>query len=165
MPTMDVTRFEGLDPVVATYLGTLDLGRSRLIAAIKNLTPEQLTKKAGNFRNSIATLVVHIAATEISFAHRIMGKPVPEELQAEFPPHKEELLPEITGETVEGLLAKLEKSRAILQEAVQGLTAADLNREIALGPERAATVAWFLALLPVHLMAHTGHIQMLRQHI
>lgn len=165
MATLDVTRFEGFDPVVAAYLAALDYGRNRLIANLKKLTDEQLTVKPAGFKNTIATLVVHIAAIEIAFAYRIQGKPVPEELNAEFPPHKEELLPEITGETVESLLAKLEKSRGILLEAVRGLTAADLTREIAVGSERTATVAWLLALLPNHLSLHAGHIGMIRQHM
>ncbi|MFZ5815702.1 MAG: DinB family protein [Bacillota bacterium] len=164
MPTMDVTRHEGLHPAVGAYLSALDLGRSRLINSIKNLSPEQLEQRPAGFKNSIATLVVHCAATEVSFAHRIMGKPVPEELLAEFPPHKEELLPVITGETAESLQAKLQKSRAILQEAVKGLTAADLTRVIQPAPDRSYTVEWLLALLPVHLMGHVGHIQMIRQH-
>lgn len=164
MPVLDVIRFEGLDPAVAPYLSTLDLSRARLVANIKDLTPEQLEQKPEGFKNGVATLVVHIAATEVSFAHRIMGRQVPEELAAEFPPHRGGSLPEITGETLQVLLAKLEKSRSILQEAVVGLTAADLTREIPLGPERAGTVAWLLALLPIHLMLHTGHIQMIVQH-
>lgn len=165
MPTFDVPRFEGVDPAVAAYLSTLDLGRARLIANIKNLTPEQLEQRPEGFKNSVATLVVHVAATEVSFASRITGQPVPDELIAEFPPHRGGgPLPEITGETIEGLLARLEKSRSILQEAVAGLTAADLDREIALGPERVATVAWLLALLPMHLALHAGHIQMITQH-
>ncbi|MFZ5827597.1 MAG: DinB family protein [Bacillota bacterium] len=164
MPTFDVTRFEGLDPAVASYLSALDLGRSRLVANIKNLTPEQLEKKPEGFKNSVATLVVHIAATEVSFAHRFKGQTVPDELLAEFPPHRGGPLPEITGLTAEDLLARLEKSRGILQEAVAGLTAADLTREIPLGAERAATVEWLLALLPVHLTGHVGHIQMNVQH-
>lgn len=164
MPTFDVTRFEGLDPAVAAYLSALDLGRARLVSTMKTLTPEQLEHKPEGFKNSVATLAVHIAATEVSFAYRIMGQPVPDQLAAEFPPHRGGALTEITGESAETLLTRLEKSRSILQEAVAGLTAADLTREIALGPERAATVAWLLALLPVHLMGHVGHIQMIRQH-
>lgn len=165
MATFDLVRFEGFDPAVAPYLSMLEFGRGRLLNNIKAMSPEQLAQKPEGFKNSIATLVVHLAATEVSFAHRIMGQPVPEELLAEFPPHKEALLPEITGETVDGLKAKLDKSWAILLGAVEGLKAADLNREIQMGPERSATVAWLLNLLPVHLMLHTGHIQMIGQHL
>lgn len=165
MATFDLARFDGFDPAVAPYISMLEFGRTRLLNGIKELTSEQLAQKPEGFKNSIATLVVHVAATEVSFAYRIMGQTVPEELLAEFPPHKETLLPEITGETVDGLKAKLEKSWAILLGAVEGLKAADMTREIQMGPERTATVAWLLNLLPVHLMLHTGHIQMIRQHI
>lgn len=165
MPTLDVTRFEGFDPVVAAYLSALDMGRARLTAALQKMTTEQLTAKAAGFKNTVATLVVHIAATEVTFAYRILGQAVPEALLAEFPPHKEELLPEITGETVESLVAKLDKSRGLLLESVKGLTAADLRREIAIGKERTATIEWLLALLPTHQALHHGHIGMIRQHI
>lgn len=165
MATLDVTRFEGFDPVIAAYLSPLDVGLARLIATLKKMTTEQLTVKPAGFKNTVATLAVHIAATEISFAYRIQGQPVPEELLAEYPPHKEEFLPEINGETVESLVAKLEKGRGILLNTVKGLTAADLEREIQIGPERTASVAWFLALASYHLALHTGHIGMIRQHI
>lgn len=165
MPTMDLPRFDGLDPAVAPYLSILDLGRGKLNNTIKDLTPEQLEKRPEGFKNTVVTLAVHIAATEVSFAYRIMGQAMPEELLAEFPPHRGGPLPEIKGESAQAIIAKLEKSRAILQEAVAGLSAADLNREIALGPERAATVAWLLGLLPGHLNLHLGHIQMITQHL
>lgn len=165
MPLFDVTKTPGIDPVVGAYLSTLDFGRPNLIKAIKNLTPEQLEQKPAKFKNSIATLVVHIAATEVSFAHRIMGQKMSDELKAEFPPHTEELLPEIKGLTADDLVAKLEKSRAILMEVLKGLTAEDLRREIVANPERSMTVEFYVALLPIHFMSHAGHIQMLIQHL
>lgn len=164
MATLDVPRFEGFDPVIAAYLAPLDFGLARLIATLQKLTTEQLTAKPAGFKNTIATLAVHIATTEINFAYRIQGKPVPEELLAEYPPHKEEFLPEITGETVESLVAKLQKGRGIFLEVLKGLTAADLTREMPAGPERTVSVAWMLALAPYHIALHTGHIGMIRQH-
>ncbi|HYG57957.1 MAG TPA: DinB family protein [Symbiobacteriaceae bacterium] len=166
MPTLDVKRFEGVDPVVAAFLSTLEFGRGRLVANIKDLTTEQLDKKPAGFKNSVASLAVHVAATEVAFAHRFMGKPVPEDLLVEFPPHKmTDPLPEVTGLTAQEVVGRLERSRSMLLEAVQGLKAADLRQEIALGPDRTASFEWLLALLPVHLASHTGHIQMIVQHL
>jgi len=166
MPTMDLNRHEGLHPVAAFVLSTLELGRGNLLRQIQELTPDQLAAKPEGFKNSIATLLVHIAATEVNFCHRIIGKPVPEELKVEFlldQPHSP--LPAPVGATVENLTARLEKSLNFLRETLQGLTEIDLTRVIPFGPDRGGTVQWMLALLAGHQAQHVGHIQLLRGHV
>lgn len=167
MPTLDLNRHENLMPVAAFMLGQIDFGRNRLIASFKELTPEQLATTPAGFGNSIATLVLHIATTEVGFAHALLGKPVPEALAAEFPKHMPATpLPAMAaGATAQDLTAKLEKSRAILAEALSTLTLADLTREIPLGPDRSATVQWLIGILPGHQSQHYGHIQMIAKHL
>ncbi|HWI62306.1 MAG TPA: DinB family protein [Symbiobacteriaceae bacterium] len=163
MPTIDISRHADLAAVPAFMLGSLEFGRNRLLAAMKDLTPEQLAKVPAGYGNSIATLALHIAATEVSFAHRIMGKPMTAELEAEYPKHLAGTpLPAPAPETTAAeLTARLEKSRGILAEALAALSEADLAREIPMGPDRSATVGWMLAILLGHQSQHYGHIQMI----
>jgi uncharacterized damage-inducible protein DinB len=76
MATMDIKQYESMIPVAGHSMGMLDFFRDRLVAAIKDLTPEQLVKTPAGFKNNIATLILHVGNTEISFSHRLMGKPV-----------------------------------------------------------------------------------------
>lgn len=167
MPTLDLTREENLFPAFSLMLGGLDFGRSRLIAAFKDLSPEQLATTPAGFGNSIATLVLHIATSEVAFAHRIMGKPMPAELEADFPRHMPgtPLPAPAAGVTAADLQARLAKSRGFVAEMLRTLTEDDLAREIPFGPERSATVRWMIALLPNHQSQHYGHIQMIAKHL
>jgi len=152
---------------VSGIMAALDFGLGRLKDAIRDLTPEQLAAvPAGDsFKNSIATLVVHLAGTEVSFAYRFRGEAVPANLEAEYlldKPHHP-ALPAPEGETAESLIAKLEKARAILSEAAAQLTDADLDREWQGPGGRKMTVRTLLAILPQHQGQHYGHIQYLKR--
>jgi uncharacterized damage-inducible protein DinB len=161
---MDLTVTPGLHPVVAHILAGVDFGRTRLSGTIKDLSPEQLIQAPVGFPNSIATLVVHIASTEVRLAHSLNGEPLPDDLAEEFLRNQpQNPLPQAKGETIESLQAKLTKSRSILLGALSRLSDPDLTREIVFNPDRSVTVRWILVLLTNHQMLHLGHIQMIRK--
>src|SRR5688572_6069717 len=98
MRTLDLETYSDLHPAANLALGSLNFGRTRLKAALKDLPEEHLFIKPENFKNDIATLVNHIAAIEVSFSHRIMGKPVPEDLAARYLlDQSQQPLPQPTG--------------------------------------------------------------------
>jgi uncharacterized damage-inducible protein DinB len=161
---LDLTVPAGLDPYVAGAVSPLEFGRKRLQSVIEGLTPEQLAATFPGFANSIATLAVHIAGYEFVCAHRIAGTPVPDEIKTAFLLDKPmNPLPVAEGETAESLIARLERSRAYLLEHLAKVTAADLDRECALGPERTATVRWVLGLISYHQNEHLGQILLLKK--
>jgi hypothetical protein len=161
---MDVTVPTGLDPYIAGIVTPLEFGRASLKRVITGLTPEQLAATAPGFANSIATLVLHVAGYEIVCAHRILGTPVPDELEPEFLLDRpQNPIPVAEGETVESLTAKMDKSRAYLMDALAKVTPADLDREVPLGPDRAATVRWVLGLIPHHQSDHAGQVLLLKK--
>lgn len=163
---LDVSVPANVDGFVAGVAAALDFGAQRVRANIAGLTPEQLLAKPAGFSNAIATLVVHLCGAEVSFAHRLMGKTVPDELKATYlldQPYNP--LPTPAGETVESLTAKMEQARSILMEALSKVTAADLERKFPFGPEREGTGRWMLALLPNHQAQHLGHIQMIKKQL
>ena len=168
MPKMDAPLPAGMDPRAAVSCAALDVGQTRLLGLLQELQPDELRKVPAGLSNSIATLAVHVAATEIRMAYRLMGRQVPADVPAELRvdylmDQPQSPLPEARGETAASLRAKAELARGVLKEALAGVGAADLEREIPLGPDRSATVRWALAMLPSHQMQHLGQMQMIRK--
>lgn len=148
-------------------LEQLEFGTNSLTGAIQGLSPAQLAQVPAGLENSIATLVLHVAAVEVKIAHAIAGREVPEEIKPDFlldHPHAPgSTLPKAPGgESAESLLQKLTRARGILTEAVGQLTEADLKRELPFGP-RMLPVSFFLNLLPFHLASHYGQIQLIKR--
>lgn len=150
---------------IAGTVAPLEFGRQRLKAALEGMTPEQLTQVPTGLGNSIATLVVHIAGTEANMAFRLMGQPLPDDLKEEFLLYKTETgtLPEATGETVDSLTGKLDRSREMLIQVLGRMSESDLDREMEFSGGRHPTIRWALALLPHHQGQHLGQIQMIKK--
>jgi uncharacterized damage-inducible protein DinB len=164
--TWDINAGRDMDPVIAATWNALSFGEPRLRDLIKELTPEQLTARPAQFKNSIASLVLHAAGTNVSFAHFLKGEPVAEDLKAEYLLNlPQNPIPQPEGETAASLTAKWEKAWQILHDALAGLTAADLDRELTHPKGQKFTVRWLLSLLPYHQTLHYGHMQMIRQHL
>ncbi len=164
MVALDLTMTPGLHPVVAQTLATVDFGRIRFIEALQDLSPEQLTQTPPGLSNSIATIVTHVASTEVRVAYLLNGDSIPDNLVKEFPQERSKgRLPIAESETAETLIAKLTKSRSILGDALSRLTEADLTREIFFDAERLLTGRRHLALLSNHQMQHYGQIQINRK--
>lgn len=150
-------------PFVAGVVSVWEIGRRQLKNIIKELTPEQLTQVPAGLANSIATLVVHVAATEFSFAAAFKGEPLSDAIKHEYLldlPHSP--LPAPTGETAESLTAKLDKAEAYMLEALKGLTPEDLTREVPMFG-RQVPITRPLALLAHHQSDHVGHIIMIKK--
>jgi len=164
---IDFPQDPGLDLAVAPTWNVIEFARPRLYRLLEGLTPEQLATRPAGFGNSIASLVVHMAAAEVSFAYIIKGEPMPDELAAEFPVRgpSDTPLPEIQGETAISLAAKVEKARAILREALGSLTAGDLDKVLKFPFGAELTARWLLTLIPYHWATHHGQIQMIKQHL
>ncbi len=166
MPRMDVEIPAGPEPHVALASASLEAGQRRIFDLIAPLTPEQLEKVPAGLGNSIATLVVHVAATELRMASRLRG-PGGEIPAAQRAAYRLDLpqnpLPPVSGETADSLREKAVEARRALREALSGLSAADLGRELPAGPDRTITPRWMLVMLPVHQVQHFGQMQMIRK--
>lgn len=161
----DMNSYPELHPAASLSLGGIDFGRARLWHTVKDLTPEQLSVRPHAFPNDIATLILHIGASEVGMAHLIMGKQVPADLVQMFLIDKRtQLLPRPEGETVESLQEKLAKSLELVREAYAGVTDADFAREVPFG-QTTATVRSMITLMPMHQLLHLGHIQSLLKHL
>lgn len=118
------------------------------------------------FRNSIATLLCHIAGSDMAFAHGLTGRTMSDELRAEyFLGRNDGLLIEPKGETKESLLAKLDKARAALKEALLQIASEDLDKTIERPNGMQVTLRWYLTVIGIHASVHIGHIQMVKQNL
>jgi|GEM_PF-996063 len=162
---MDVFLPEGLSGFVAGIASDLDFATRQLKRHLKDLTPEQLTMVPDGLSNSIATIVVHMAGSEVYFAYSLLGKKVPDEHKTTFLMGQGDdgLLRPALGETVESLTAKLDQARAMLLESLVALADTNLDEELPWGKEAKATRRFYLSLLPYHFSSHTGQIQMVRK--
>jgi uncharacterized damage-inducible protein DinB len=155
-----------MEPFAAQAAGALEFGKARLLAGIEDLSPQQLAAVPPGFSNSIASLVVHVAGLEVGMAHGILGRPLPEDLKAEYLRDRpQNPIPQPANETAATLTAKLNRARGILLPVLEGLKAADLTREVVMGPNRSLTVRMILVMLANHQMQHYGQIQMIKKFI
>jgi uncharacterized damage-inducible protein DinB len=165
MATLDIQKEPGFDPTIAGIWYAYKFGRSRFDQLLQGLSPEQLAQRPAGFHNSIAALVLHVASTEVGFAHLLWGTEVPADLQAEFQMEKRgQTLHQPEGETAETLVTKLHKAEGMIKEALAGLKAEDLDRVLApMGSE--VTMRWLLSLVSYHATNHFGQLQMIKQHL
>lgn len=155
-----------MDPAIGSVWNAVEFARTRTLDLIKEMSPEQLGQRPGQFRNSIAALITHVAATEVSFAHRFSGTEVPGDLKAEFLMDRQQpTLPQPEGETAESLTARLQKSGNLLKPVLEQLNGADLDRVITRPNGTQTTIRLMTTILSVHGMLHYGHMQMIKQHL
>jgi len=137
--------------------------------AISGLTPGQLDFVPPGLANSVATLVLHTAATEVTIGELLSGRRASEDLRKAVlldrytpAPGGQPIAAADPGETVDSLLEKLDRARAFLLEVLEELTAADLERVVTIG-DRPTAVTFFLKLLPFHMASHHGQIMIIRR--
>lgn len=151
-------------PYLAAVAASVEFAKSRAIRFIKGLNQAQLEATPSTFKNSIATLAMHIAATNVHFAHSLRGAQVPADLRAEFKlDQPQSPLPAVIGETVESLTEKLERSTAMLVETLGQIDDPKLEAEIPFGGENTATNAFLFGVVSLHGHQHIGQILLLRQ--
>lgn len=166
MHTLDLQAFPELHPAAGFALGSIAYGRNNLKNALADLTQDQLYTKPANFNNSIATLLNHIAATEVSFSHLIQGLPVAEDLAATLLlDQPQRTLPEPVGVGLAELESRLAVSFDHVHAAFKTITNEDLPRLVRRSSKWSYSVQWMISLLPVHQFLHLGHMQMLRKHL
>ncbi len=86
VPFYTITPIEGCDEAIGRWLAALEDARFRTIAAIKEASPLDLDGAPAVGRNTIGTILQHIAGTELIWGYqRVRGTVVPDELSADFP--------------------------------------------------------------------------------
>ncbi|MEW6522606.1 MAG: DinB family protein [Bacillota bacterium] len=148
-------------------MAAVEFARSRVIALIKDLSPEQLATRPQGFRNSLSSLVVRCAGAKASFAAMITGQPVAPDLRSELyldQPSSPLYQPE--GETVTTLEAKWEKAHAVLRSALAAVKGDSFDRSVVRpGGGHSFTLRWLMTLITFHTPDHFGQMVMIKQHL
>ncbi len=119
------------------------------------LSDEALNWPPGSEMNSIATLVVHLLASEAEMLQSVRGFPAPRERDAEFAQRRY---------ARDELLDRLSAADAELDQSGGGITATDLQAERSRPNKPAPATGMFWLLRNYgHAREHLAHIQLTRQ--
>lgn len=153
------------EPQLSLLFGQIEMAQQFLTWLIRRCPPSELEYRgpAGD-RNSIATMVLHIAGTNLQWVYKLfLNQPIPDHLKERFLFHDgESVMPEVTGLTADELLARHQESVEHVRQYLLTLTDADLDRRVSMGPNADATFRWGLWHLAEHSMLHQGHMRWLR---
>lgn len=162
---LDVRSAALTEPHLALLFGQVETAERFLVWLTQRCSQEEMEYRgpAGD-RNSIATLILHIAGCNLMWVYPILqDRPVPEELQGRFILHEGDgPMPAVVGLPAAELLDRHRESVAHLREYLLTLSDADLDRTVSMGPEVEATIRWGLWHIAEHSMLHQGHIRWLR---
>jgi uncharacterized damage-inducible protein DinB len=179
-----VTRLTLPAGYASTHVGScvagLDELRSRLLDAVRDLTPAELAWQPRPGANTIGMLLAHVAVAETHLAqvgllgerdghvHDVIGITVEDEglpLAADAPPS-----PALDGKTLAFYADLLARSGAHTRSAATGLADDVLDADIvrparADGTHRIFTRRWVLFHMLEHAAGHLGQVQALRRQL
>lgn len=166
MATGDCYASDFASPELALLFGQLDDAARRLYTGLRRLPQPELEYRGpeGN-RNSIATLVVHIAAVYLDYLYEwYQGLPVPDALRERYRTElQDDRLQIVEGLTPEQLIELHQAALDMLRAFWHERSPADLNREIVFSEERRVTWRWSLWHMAEHVMVHMGHMGQLHR--
>ena len=142
--------------------------RARTKKYVEGLTQAQLEWFPNAKVESIGTLLVHIAAVELSWIQEdIKRDQMGEEWKAGFPIRFD--IPQISDEPLEYFIGLLDSTRAVTRDVLAGLTDRDLAREVVSlddedNPDAPRyTIEWILYHLVEHEAHHKGQIAVMKR--
>lgn len=155
------------DPVVATWLSALEDARGRTLRALEGIAEDHVDWTPEGGVNTIGALLYHIAAIEADWLFAdILGPESGRAWPAALFPHDVRddagALTAIRGIRLQGHLARLAQTRALLIENLSDFTTEDLHR---VRPREDYDVAadWVLHHLLQHEAEHRSQIAALRE--
>jgi uncharacterized damage-inducible protein DinB len=166
--TISINPRAGFDPRIGTYLAQLEDVRERTKRYVQGLSPSQLAWHPNPKVESIGTLLLHIAAVELSWIQEdIMRKPMGEEWKIGFPIRFG--IPQVSGEPLEFFLGKLDSTRTVTRDVLAWLSDADLSRSVTSLDDSESqdtpqyAIEWILYHLVEHEAHHKGQIAVMKR--
>ena len=163
-----VNPIPGFDPRIGLYLAQLEDVRERTKRYVDGLTQAQLEWHPNPKVESIGTMLIHVAAVELSWIQEdIRREPMGEEWRIGFPIRFG--IPQISGESLAYFIGLLDSTRAVTRDVLAGVTDADLSRALVpLDDEDTPdapqfTIEWILYHLIEHEAHHKGQIAVMKR--
>lgn len=166
-PERAVVALPGYPAEIGRGLWAMEECRQRTLRSLKGITPEAIDRVEPPQKNSIGSLLYHIAAIEMDWLCveiLEMQRNFPPEVQALLPyPVKNEqgLLTPAAGVLLEAHLERLRKTREIFLTAFRNISLSDFYHPRIL-PKYTVTPEWVLYHLIQHESQHRGQIITLR---
>lgn len=155
---------DGVDQRVGEALWRLEDARKRTLAVIAGLSEERVNDPPAIGRNTIGSLLYHVAAIELDWLYAdILQEPFPEGVEEWFPVDVRNQAGELSNVS-EPLARHAERMawvRAQLVARISILPPEAMDEEHENDGTR-STPAWVLHHLAQHEAEHRGHIEMLR---
>ena len=155
---------EGVDRRVGEALWRLEDARKRTLAVVAGLTDEQVDGAPVSGRNTIGSLLYHVAAIELDWLYAdMLEEPFPDDTGEWFPLDVRDDAGDLVAvhEPLTRHLDRLAWVRARLVDRVSSFTAEQLDEEHENDGAR-STPAWVLHHLAQHEAEHRGQIELLR---
>lgn len=154
---------EGFIPEIAPWIWGMQDIRRRTKKAVEGLSMEQLQAHPGLIPNSIGSLLYHIAGVELGWLYtEVLTQDFPPEASRWFNTERDRdeqgRLLQITGETLERHLARLDYARGLLLETFKGMAPEEFRRPRSF-PEYDVTPEWVLYHLLEHEAGHFAQIK------
>ena len=166
--TVSIEPVSGLPPRIGLYFAQMEDVRRVTKKYISGLSPEQLSWYPNDRVESVGTLLLHIAAVELSWiGEDIMRRRMPEEWVFAFPIRFN--IPQVSGQPLSFFIEKLDTVREETRRTLATLTDADLGRAVtplddaeSPGAEQ-YTIEWILYHLVEHEAHHRGQIAQMKR--
>ena len=167
IPTFQVIPVPGCHPEIGRWLATLDDARERTMYSLRRVTDEDLTVSAPAGRNSIGTLLYHVAITDLNWVFdNYLRQPYPAEVRSLFPAallDAEGDLTTMSGGTLEAHLERMRVARAHVREVFRAMSVEEFHALVDRdqdGPYH-ITPESILRHLAQHEAEHRGEIHIL----
>ena len=151
---------------VGVWLGALTDGRARTLKALVGIRNDEMDWKCPLSRNTIGTLLYHIAAIELDWLYsEILEREFPGDFRTWFPHDvrdSEGNLAIISGDSAQRHEERLQYVRHRLVEALSVMALSEFGRVRHLQPYD-VTPRWVVHHLLQHEAEHRGQIAMLRR--
>ncbi len=156
---------EGFADGVTPWVWAAETVRARTLRTIDGLTGEQLDLRSPASRNSIATLLYHVAHAEVWWLELLHGAgrdaDIKDLLPHAYPAGMEHPLPEVSGEPPVRHVVRLATTRAVFLEHFRSIDGEEFRRP----RERAGHVIsplWVLQHVAEHEAHHRGQMALIR---
>jgi uncharacterized damage-inducible protein DinB len=153
---LELVPIAGKSIEIGKWLWILGDTRRRTLENLGGLDPAAVDWQPGWAKNTIGSLLYHLAAIEASWFYEDILQELPDDLDHRFPYDVRDeagVLAAVRGTSIENHLSRLEKVRHDLMQVLIGMSAAEFHRKRTM-PDYDVTPDWVLHHLVQHEAEH-----------